>query len=190
MQIRINVNDQDVRVLEHLVIQLAGALADASNQELPHPPRLNSPSNQRTYQPRFDELYDLASRGQWDAVRRFPILGSNSYNGMLQRYRDQLLEHAGPQQDASSATDGEPVRADRLTAAEVRRHGERWRIRRLRTSNPRRSGTRGHANWILYRDNMTVAEFWRIPGDTRLDHLRWDVNHGFVEIIPEEPAPA
>ena len=47
------------------------------------------------YQKHFDRLFDLATAGDWDAVRDYKVTGSNSYSKMVERYhRDLLALHA------------------------------------------------------------------------------------------------
>jgi hypothetical protein len=45
----------------------------------------------RRYQVHFDKLLELATAGDWDAVRDYQVTGSNSYSKMVARYRLDLL---------------------------------------------------------------------------------------------------
>jgi hypothetical protein len=53
-------------------------------------PEVTSAANRR-YQTHFDKLLELANAGDWDAVRKYEVTGSNSYSKMVARYRQDLL---------------------------------------------------------------------------------------------------
>ena len=53
-------------------------------------PKVTSATNRR-YQTYFDKLLELATAGDWDAVRNYEVTGNNSYSKMVARYRQDLL---------------------------------------------------------------------------------------------------
>jgi hypothetical protein len=72
----------------------AGRLPDAA-------PVVTSTANQH-YQKHFDKLFGLAKARDWDAVRDYPVTGSNSYSKMVARYRHDLLAvHAAQSTEAA-----------------------------------------------------------------------------------------
>jgi hypothetical protein len=50
----------------------------------------------------------------------------------------------------------------------------------LAKSNPKRPGTKCHAWFQWYKTGMTVAAYYEKGG--RADHIRWDVQHGFIAL--------
>jgi hypothetical protein len=65
-------------------------------------PEVTSAANQR-YQTHFDKLLELATAGDWAAVRKYEITGSNSYSKMVARYREDLLAVRKAQQTEAAA---------------------------------------------------------------------------------------
>jgi hypothetical protein len=60
-------------------------------------PEVTSAANRR-YEVHFDKLLELATAGDWAAVREYQVTGSNSYSKMVARYREDLLAvHAAQQ---------------------------------------------------------------------------------------------
>ena len=57
---------------------------------LPHAAPVVTSAANRDYQKHFDKLFGLAKAGDWDAVRDYPVTGSNSYSKMVARYREDL----------------------------------------------------------------------------------------------------
>lgn len=55
------------------------------------------------------------------------------------------------------------------------------RIKIISEKNPRRAGTAGWHNWNIYDNLMTYEQFIIAKGGA--NHLRWDVEHGFIELI-------
>jgi hypothetical protein len=71
-------------------------------------------------------------------------------------------------------------------------------------NNPRQEQTHGHYAFNLYRPGISVAEYLAAPCDRRLPirwprkhptftgphrrHLEWDVEHGFVALLPQSVA--
>jgi hypothetical protein len=53
-------------------------------------PEVTSATNRR-YQTHFDKLLELATAGDWTAVREYAVTGNNSYSKMVARYRQDLL---------------------------------------------------------------------------------------------------
>lgn len=74
----------------------AGRLPDAA-------PVVTSTANQH-YQKHFDKLFGLAKARDWDAVRDYPVTGSNSYSKMVARYRQDLLAVHAAQSTAQPAS--------------------------------------------------------------------------------------
>jgi hypothetical protein len=61
------------------------------------------------------------------------------------------------------------------------------KIKLLKEECPRRDGTHGAANWALYRDGMTVADYLDALKESPLSahgckHFYWDVAKEFVEV--------
>jgi hypothetical protein len=65
-------------------------------------PEVTSATNRR-YQVHFDKLLELATAGDWDAVREYAVTGNNSYSKMVARYRQDLVAVRKAQE--ASATD-------------------------------------------------------------------------------------
>lgn len=49
-----------------------------------------------------------------------------------------------------------------------------------RKDNPRKEGTHGWNSWNLIKDGMTVEAYLQAGG--RNNDLRWDIDHGWVEL--------
>lgn len=54
------------------------------------------------------------------------------------------------------------------------------KIFKIQEENPRREGSHGYKNWLLYRDGMTYEEFVLAKGGAV--HLNYDVAKGYVEL--------
>ena len=54
------------------------------------------------------------------------------------------------------------------------------RITVLAKSNPKRPGTKCYTWFSWYKSGMTVAQYFEKGG--RADHIRWDVQHGFISL--------
>ena len=52
----------------------------------------------------------------------------------------------------------------------------------LLKENPKRSGTKAHERFALYRSGMTVGEFLKLGGS--VNDLRWDTDRHFIKILP------
>jgi hypothetical protein len=76
-------------------------------------PEVTSATNRR-YQTHFDKLLELAAAGDWTAVQKYQVTGSNSYSKMVARYRqDLLVVHTAQRTEAAA----KPATAD-ATAGE------------------------------------------------------------------------
>lgn len=85
-------------------------------------------------------------------------------------------------------TQARAVPTSSLNRAESRYHRATWLIRLNREVNPRRPGSRGAEHWDrVYTDEMTIGAFRTRNGG--FNHLRWDVEHGFVTVIDARTAP-
>jgi hypothetical protein len=54
-------------------------------------PVITSAANVAYYQPKFNDLFRFANKGEWNSVRDYKVSGSNSYSKLLERYRLDLL---------------------------------------------------------------------------------------------------
>lgn len=63
----------------------------AARGEDPPKPVIASQANAKVVQKHFDKAEELAAHGQWDALEKLQIGGSNSYMKMARAYRDRLL---------------------------------------------------------------------------------------------------
>jgi len=61
-----------------------------------------------------------------------------------------------------------------------RRFDDSARITRLASENPRRDGTKAHANFKMIRHRMTVGAFMAAGGDMR--DFRYMVDMGWLEV--------
>ena len=84
----------------------------------------------------------------------------------------------------------------------ARQHIDRsLHIRRLVPNNPRQEQTHGWYAWECIRDGMTVQEYLDAPFDPNafirwkkrpnrpctgpaIIHLKWDIAHGSIELLP------
>jgi len=56
----------------------------------------------------------------------------------------------------------------------------------IEKENPRRSGTAGADNWRKYKTGQTLQE--AIDKGIGMNHLRWDLAHGFVRLQASKPS--
>ena len=54
------------------------------------------------------------------------------------------------------------------------------KIFRISKENPRREGSHGFNNWLIYRDGMTYEEFIMAKGGA--NHLNYDLEKGYIEL--------
>lgn len=54
-------------------------------------------------------------------------------------------------------------------------------IRMLVDHNPKRKGSRSYDEFNLYRDGMTVNEWFQVGGSRA--SLKWDADKGFIELV-------
>lgn len=55
------------------------------------------------------------------------------------------------------------------------------RIHVVSSNNPRKPGTEGWHNFNIYKEGMTYHEFILQKGGS--NHLRWDIEHGYVQMV-------
>ena len=57
---------------------------------------------------------------------------------------------------------------------------QKAKIQILVKKNPKREGTKGHQQFALYKQKMTVAEFMEVGGDPRT--LHWDIKKEYISL--------